>query len=236
MSITQTYTVKSNPSFEKSLQPQSKGERTREKILLAAINVLAINGIKGTTHRAIANDAKIQLSLTTYYFKDINELVLQAFQLNSYQHRAKTDVILQKIFASLYKVDKSALRKVSVKNELCETLSKLAANYLFKNIKKEANSLAVEQLMFTAVKTSPELKKLAHEHEESQLEPLTQLASFFNKVDPEVDAQMMRTVFSQLQYSLLGVEPNELSIQPIYKVTRKLIGWIMGVKKVSSIL
>lgn len=231
MSITQSYTVQSKPSLDKSLHQQSKGERTREKILLAAINVLAIKGIKGTTHRAIANDAQIQLSLTTYYFKDINELLLQAFQLNSDQYRDKTNAIFQKFFAYLNNIDKSSLRKVSVKNELREILSEMIASFLFENIKKEAKSLAIEQLMFTSVQTSLELKKLAHEHEQSQLKPLTQLISFFNKKDPEVDAQIMRTVFSQLQYSLLGVEPNELSIEPINKVTRKLIGWIMGLKK-----
>ncbi|MCJ8295598.1 MAG: TetR family transcriptional regulator, partial [Colwellia sp.] len=66
-----------------SVKRRSKGERTRERILIAAIEVLALNGIKGTTHRAIARHAQLQLSLTTYYFKDIQELIHQAFKLNS---------------------------------------------------------------------------------------------------------------------------------------------------------
>lgn len=37
------------------VKKRSKGEITREKILIAAIEVLALNGIKGTTHRAIAS-------------------------------------------------------------------------------------------------------------------------------------------------------------------------------------
>ena len=51
-----------------AVRRRSKGEKTREKILLSAIEVLGLNGIKGTTHRAIASHADLQLSLTTYYF------------------------------------------------------------------------------------------------------------------------------------------------------------------------
>ena len=83
MPIAQITTVQSKATTRKAVQRRSKGELTREKILLSAINVLAFNGIKGATHRAIANHAEIQLSLTTYYFKDISDLVQNAFQLNS---------------------------------------------------------------------------------------------------------------------------------------------------------
>jgi len=62
---------------------RSKGERTKKLILESAIVMLAEHGIKGTTHRAIATHANLQLSLTTYYFKDIQDLVQQAFELNA---------------------------------------------------------------------------------------------------------------------------------------------------------
>lgn len=214
----------------KNVQRRSKGERTREKVLLAAIDVLATNGIKGTTHRAIANHAELQLSLTTYYFKDINELVQQAFQLNSDLHRARTDVILDKAFSALTSIDKASLKKVSVKTELCKQMSEMTANYLFENIQNQSTSLAVEQLMFTTVKVTPELKKLAKEHEDYQLQPFTKLATFFNKKDPDIDARIMWTLFLQLQYTQLPLNKNERSIEPILDVTTKLLSWIMGLK------
>ncbi|PCH96138.1 MAG: hypothetical protein COB83_06625 [Gammaproteobacteria bacterium] len=228
MPTAQAIKIQSKSINDSTVQRRSKGERTREKILLAAIDVLAEHGIKGTTHRAIASYAQIQLSLTTYYFKDIRELVQQAFQLNS--EYLRTETILQKAFTSLAHIDKTSLRKIAAKNELCEQLATMTATYLLENIKKEAVALSVEQLMFTTVQVSPELKKLAQEHSESQLRPFTQLASYFNKKDPEIDAQMMRTIFSQLQYSQLALTTDELAIEPIQKVTRKLMGWIMGLK------
>lgn len=230
MSIVPMPIAQSTPIIKKPVQRRSKGELTREKILLAAIHILAINGIKGTTHRAIASHADIQLSLTTYYFKDIGELVQCAFELNSKYLRERAETILSKAFSILENTDKGSLKKVSVKNDLCDQFSEMAANYLLENLEKEAVFLAVEQLMFTTIKVSPELKQLAHEHELSQLEPFTKLALYFNKKDPEVDAQMMRTIFSQLQYSQLDKTKDELSIEPIQKVTKKLLSWIMGIK------
>ena len=50
-----------------------KGEKTRQKILAATLRVIASEGVRGTTHRVIAKEAGVQLSLTTYYFKDLNE-------------------------------------------------------------------------------------------------------------------------------------------------------------------
>ena len=230
MSIAQTPIVESTLITKKIVRKRSKGERTREKILLAAIEVLSVNGIKGTTHRAIASQAELQLSLTTYYFKDINELVQQAFQLNSEYIRAKNDTVLEQAFHTLETIDKASLKDPMIKSELCEQLSSMTANYLFTNIQQEAKYLAVEQLMFITVKVSPELRKLAYEHEESQLRPFTELATYFNKSDPNLDAQIMLTLFSQLQYSQLPLMEAERSIEPILEVTTKLLSWIMGLK------
>ncbi len=205
-----------------------KGEKTKKRILFSAIDVLAKNGIKGTTHRAIAQQANIQLSLTTYYFKDIQELIQQAFELNSNYLRARTSTILDKVFSSLEKKSKCDLEKISVKNHLCDQLVEMTTLYIFENIKKEAVSLSVEQLMFTTVQVSPQLKKLAHEHEQSQLQPFEQFCRYFNDKDPEVDAKMMRTIFSQIQYSQLLIPQDEISIDDIEKIVRKIITWIMG--------
>lgn len=209
---------------------RSKGERTREKILLSAIEILATHGIKGTTHRAIASHADIQLSLTTYYFKDIQELVQQAFELNSSLMRASTDNILQKAFNEFENIDKASLRKVSVKTELCERLSQMTAQHLFNHVENNEAALAVEQLMYTSVQVTPKLQQLAKEHEESQLVPFAVLAKYFNNKDPEIDANIMRTIFTQLEYSQLPLKPSERSIEPIQLVTRKLLRWIMGLK------
>lgn len=208
---------------------RSKGEKTREKILISAIEVLALNGIKGTTHRAIASHAQLQLSLTTYYFKDIQELIHQAFKLNSENITSRVDTILAAAFTLITKIEKKELRKTAVKETLCLQLTEMAAQHLIDNIKHQAISLAVEQLMLTEVQVSPALRLLAQEHELAQLVPYQQLCEFFNKVSPEIDAKIMYTVFSQLQYGQLARQVN-IDNALIEQTTRRIIAWIMSLK------
>ncbi len=208
---------------------RSKGERTREKILIAAIEVLALNGIKGTTHRAIASHADLQLSLTTYYFKDIQALIHQAFKLNSEHILARADTVLESAFIYITKIEKKELRKTAVRETLCQQLSEITSHHLIDNIKHQAISLAVEQLMLTEIQVTPELRLLVQEHELAQLVPYEQLCHFFNKVNPELDAKIMYTVFSQLQYGQLAKQVN-IDSQLIQQTTRRIIAWIMSLK------
>ena len=211
------------------IKRRSKGELTREKILISAIEVLALNGIKGTTHRAIASHAQLQLSLTTYYFKDIQELIHQAFKLNSDRILSRADTILEAAFTTITSIEKKDLRKTVVKEVLCQKLAEMTAEHLIDNIKHQAISLAVEQLMLTEIQVTPELRLLIQEHELAQLVPYEQLCSFFNKVSPELDAKIMYTVFSQLQYSQLTKQVS-IDVDLIAQTTRRVISWIMSLK------
>ncbi|WP_029149470.1 TetR/AcrR family transcriptional regulator [Microbacterium indicum] len=64
----------------------------REKILDAALAVIADHGSHGTTHRKIAAAADVPLGSLTYYFDGIADIIAQAFDrmhlLGSAQYRA----------------------------------------------------------------------------------------------------------------------------------------------------
>lgn len=53
--------------------------RRRERILDAAIEVIAEHGVAGTTHRLIARAADVPLGSLTYHFTGLDELLGQAF-------------------------------------------------------------------------------------------------------------------------------------------------------------
>jgi len=211
------------------VKKRSKGEITREKILIAAIEILALNGIKGTTHRAIASHAELQLSLTTYYFKDIQELIHQAFRLNSNRILFRADTLLKESISAISKIEKKELRKTAVKEKLCQHLSKVTTEKLIENIKHQAISIAVEQLMLTEIQVTPELRSLIQEHQSTQLVPYQQLCQFFNKVDPELDAKIMYTQFSQLQYGQLTKQIN-IDNKLIEQTTHRIFTWVMSLK------
>jgi len=54
-----------------------KGERRRDEILSAALRIIGARGADAVTHRAVAEEADVPLSATTYYFASKEELLEQ---------------------------------------------------------------------------------------------------------------------------------------------------------------
>jgi DNA-binding transcriptional regulator YbjK len=220
------FLTKESPTVKR----RSKGEKTRLLILQSATEILAKNGIKGTTHRAIANHAGIQLSLTTYYFKDIQELVHQAFTLCSSQITAKTSLAWQPAVDLLTKVNKTNLRKIIDKENLRDKLSDMVTQQLVNNIIDSPVELTVQQLLFTEVQISPQLHALADIHRETLLAPYIRLCEFLNSRDPHIDADIMLTVFTQLEYRHVAMPCKALSLEIIHTTVKRVIGNVMNLK------
>ena len=213
-----------------TVKRRSKGEQTRNHILMATIEVLAQNGIKGTTHRAIASQAGIQLSLTTYYFKDIQELVHQAFKLNSEQTMVVANFAWHQVFEYIEALGKTKLKKVSIRQQAREQLSQLATEYIINKVSERPQTLAVEQLLFTEIQTTPELRELAKLHRNALREPFIKLCRYFDKEQAELDAEILLTVFTQLEYSNIIVPVEKLDRQAIYNKVNRVMGWMMKLK------
>jgi len=208
----------------------SKGERTKNLILEAAIAVLAEQGIKGTTHRAIAAHANIQLSLTTYYFKDIQALVQQAFELNSCYAMKFIKGLWQPILALVEKYTKVALRRVSLRLELQETLSHSLLQLIALNTTKNRNQLIVEQQLFTEIQHSPSLRLIAKQHHDAQLKPCLQLCEYFSKDKAKVNAQILLTVVEQIQYRQLLAETSVINNDNIRNMIQQTLAIVLEVK------
>ena len=54
-------------------------EQRRQQILDAAMRIIVRDGVRGVRHRAVAAEAGVPLSATTYYFKDIEDLLTDTF-------------------------------------------------------------------------------------------------------------------------------------------------------------
>ena len=70
-----------SPNTDAPVQRQARGEERRVAILRATWQVVLSDGVRGVKHRAVAKAANVPLAATTYYFKDIQALLVQSFQL-----------------------------------------------------------------------------------------------------------------------------------------------------------
>jgi DNA-binding transcriptional regulator YbjK len=62
------------------VQRSSKGERTRQAILDAALRVVARGGVGEVTHRRVAAEAGVPLGATTYYFSSKDEMLRETLR------------------------------------------------------------------------------------------------------------------------------------------------------------
>lgn len=214
-----------------NINRRAKGEQTRNKILEAAIEVIARLGVKGTTHRAVALQADTQLSLTTYYFKDIKELVKEAISLSSSRFLSASVNAWAAAFELMDSFDAATLRKTSVKEDICSQLSRVSSKHLYNNIIHNSTLLAVEQVFLTETLYSEEIKDLAEKHISGIVTPFTRLASYFNKIDPEIDAELGMIALTRIEYKYLSVPKNEVNIEDIERLVKRQLGYMMGLKR-----
>ena len=81
------------PFQYKGRQPgRADGIARRKAILNATQTILIREGIRGVTHRTVAEEAQVPLAATTYYFKELTDLIHDSFlyfaekTLNEIQH------------------------------------------------------------------------------------------------------------------------------------------------------
>ena len=208
---------------------RSKGERTKHLILESAIAVLAAQGIKGATHRAIASHANIQLSLTTYYFKDIQELVRQAFELNAANIIHNIAEQWQPIIDLVDGLSKADLRRVSVRVELREKLTPLISNMITANISNNPQQLIVEKQLFSEMHVTPELVFISQQLQLAQLQPCLQLCQYFAQDDIEINAEILLSQIQNTGYRQLQVT-TPINDNDILKTIHQILAIIIRIK------
>jgi TetR/AcrR family transcriptional regulator, regulator of biofilm formation and stress response len=99
-----------------------KGERRREEILRATLRVIGAHGADAVTHRAVAAEAGVPLSATTYYFASKDELLEQTLLLAAREEterieRLVLDLAPQELSASDWAAAVAAMIARDVRDE-----------------------------------------------------------------------------------------------------------------------
>ncbi len=210
---------------------RAKGEQTRRKILTATFTLIAREGIRMVNHRSVAAEAGVQLSLTTYYFKDIDAMIREAFQQFMERMRPDLDSLWSGIFSYLDGFSAAELRRVAVREAICKRLADKAASYIIAQFTERSEGLAVEQIFFTEARLSAELRQLGLAHRQQLLEPMIRLCGYFNRTDPELDAQLLLDTITALEYQGLALSGTVRSRTRVRDLVRRQLGWILGLKQ-----
>ncbi len=205
-----------------------RGERTRRKILNATLNVIAKEGVRGTTHRAIAREAGVQLSLTTYYFRDLNELISLAFRTFMDRDYGTVTEQWDKAFRYLDQFSPPDLADPEARRRIVDYCTKRIVDHVRHGLTRHPEGLAVEHHFFYEALNDPTMQELSDLHRSRLLEPMVRFCEYFNAADPETDARLLFGTITRLEYQALPSVPNDVDYKSIRNEIRRIVGWIVN--------
>jgi AcrR family transcriptional regulator len=160
-------------------KPARQGsEQRRLAILQAALRVMVRDGVRGVRHRAVALEADVPLSATTYYFKDIHDLLADALTLyakdvmenfvNPFWVRIHEWLLVN---FPLY----SGTDLKAVLPEVVEHMVDVAIDEVLDRLKNHRDKLLTEQAFWYAVLQDERLHPLALDYSQSVLRDITKM-------------------------------------------------------------
>jgi AcrR family transcriptional regulator len=208
---------------------RQRGESTRRKLLDATLRVIARDGVRAVTHRAVAREAGLSVSLTTYYFVDLYDLIASAFLGFFQAGRGELEASWQVGFAFLDRYPPERLDNPLLRRRIRDHVARLIADYVLRKIVEQPTWLAVEHHFFFEALVDERLTALARQHRRRLVLPMLELCQRLGSEEPEIDADLLFGTLTRLEYESLVVPPSAVDEARIRREIRRLIGWIARV-------
>ncbi|NQD93797.1 TetR family transcriptional regulator [Pseudomonas sp. CrR25] len=187
---------------------RQRSELRRQAILDAAMRIIVREGVRAVRHRAVAAEAGVPLSATTYYFKDIDDLITDTFAQfveRSAAYMAKfwsgTQGMLQELVG---KLDGSA----EARRRLADEIARLAVEYVRYQLIHGRDHLLAEQAFQQEALLNPRLHDLVRAHAQILSRGVIQFFEVLGSRQPEQDAKLLTAIILRMEYQGLldGVE------------------------------
>lgn len=195
---------------------RTRSEQRRRLILEAALRIVVREGVRGIRHRAIAKEANVPLAATTYYFKDIEELINDTFTLYAEQALEVVNQFSMRLQEPASGDDgRSFTDLLSSSDLMAEVVADKMTDYVIEQITKHRDSLIAEQAFRYEAILSPRLRILGRAHKDILVEKLTELLNLLRSPNPLVDAKIIIAILHRLEYEGLLLEPKDIDTEEI---------------------
>lgn len=203
-------------------------EQRRQNILEASLRIIVRDGIRNVRHRAVANEAEVPLSATTYYFKDIQDLIADTFTL--FAERAMEEVIdpfSSQAFGALEQFDREALRDPERRQQLMDMLAQMTVSFITNEVTQHRDHLIAEQAFLHEAVLDERLQELARLYQDKQVQVLRQACEQLATPAPEYDAELLMAEFYFIE-SMLLARPDSLDEESLDARVRHLLYLLVG--------
>ncbi len=215
---------KNTIEFQGRKAKRADSRERRRLILEAALRVIIRDGMRGMRHRAIATEASVPLAATTYYFKDINELISDAFNLFAENSLANTQQLVESSFRSLEKHTSEQLRDPATRKVIADGLIEFMVEHIGRQV-RDRDGRVLEHAFRNEALRNPILAKHAAIPQQQTLALIVKFCRLLESSDPEADAEIVNGVIMQLEYQALtsNAESNGIIRRTITHMVKKII-------------
>lgn len=178
-------------------------EQRRQAILEASLRIIVKEGVRAVRHRAVAREADVPLSATTYYFKDIPDLIVDTFTL--FAERAMKNVVapFQEQAFHLVMTHQSSAGTATDRKVLLDDMSELMAGFILNEATAQYDHLVAERAFFTEATIEPRLAQLAMRYVDKHREAVSEGCRLLGSTEPKQDGEILLSVIYRLEQQLL---------------------------------
>ena len=182
-------------------------EQRRRTILEAALRIVVRDGVRGVRHRAVAREAEVPLSATTYYFKDITDLITDTFtlfvEMGAEKFKAFWEESDHKLMEALSSLETGS---GSDSEQFVNKMTDLAVEYVVSQLEKHRDYLVAERAFQLECLRNEKLRPVAFNHQNYLLQSLKSFFARIGSSQPEIDARLLNAVIMQVEYEGLVKE------------------------------
>ena len=219
--------LKSSIQYQGRKAARAKSEHRRKEILDAALRIVAREGIRGVKHRAVAKEANVPLASTTYYFKDIEELISDAFMLFAEKSLQVLDLFYGELhnLVANYEI-KEIQRDAEIREKFITALVDMGAGYIKAQVKFRRQDLLAEMAFLLEAVRDERLKPLARDYRGIWYSRLTDFLILTNAPAPKEDAMLIISAVQGLLYEGI-INDGEIEDMKIKSILRRAIYILM---------
>ncbi len=178
-------------------------EQRRKTILEAALRVAIREGVRGIRHRAVAKEADVPLSATTYYFKDINDLISDTFALFVEQTMAEVNRFWVEHSAQLEQLYNQLDDSVASHRIFVANITDIGQAFIRMQLSTQRERLLAEHALHQEALRSSSLREMVLGYRQDLLVELVRFYQRLGTSEPELDANLTNAVIMDCEYQCL---------------------------------
>ncbi|AQQ68639.1 TetR family transcriptional regulator [Microbulbifer agarilyticus] len=182
---------------------RADSRQRRKAILEGTLRLIVKEGIRGIRHRAVAKEAEVPLAATTYYFKDLNDLISDAFTYFVEKNVDETRALQEESFTAVRQLPKEQLHSPEGRRQLTQQLTRFVLAHIRTQVTSRDNRI-IELAFKNEALRNPQLTRAVRMASQSIENLIVEFFELLQLTDPLATAQIVYGTILNLEFQILN--------------------------------